>query len=72
MAQVHTSTPLDLNVHDPNFDRKMLAWAFHVQCEMRELVLITKETVAATKVLIAEADRILARNQAAKAIMGAR
>jgi hypothetical protein len=36
MAQAHPSTPLDFSIHDPHFDRKMLAWAFQVQCEMHE------------------------------------
>jgi hypothetical protein len=43
----------------------MLAWALQAQCEMHELVLITTETIAATRILIAEADRILARKFAA-------
>lgn len=60
MDQAYPSKPLDLNTRDPDFDRKMLAWTFHVQCEMHELVLITKETIAATRRMIAEADRILA------------
>lgn len=62
MAQARPAARLDLNNRDPDFDRKMLAWAFQVQCEMHELVLITKKTVTATKAMIAEADRILARN----------
>jgi hypothetical protein len=62
MGQVHTSTPLDLDIRDPDFGRKILAWAFQAQCEMHELFLITKGTIAATRIMIAEADRILARN----------
>lgn len=49
------------NIRDPDFDRRMLAWAFQVQCEMHELVLTTQETIAATKLMIAEVDRMLAR-----------
>lgn len=62
MAQAHPSTPLDLDVRDPDFHRRMLARAFQVQCEMKELILITEETIAATRVMIAHADRILAPN----------
>ena len=51
---------LDLDCGDPDFRGQMLAWAFQAQSEMHETVLITKETIAATRVMIAEADRILA------------
>jgi hypothetical protein len=42
----------------------MLAWVQQAQCEMCELVLITKETVAAAKIRMAEAERILIRDRA--------
>lgn len=58
MARGFLSIPLDTN--DPNFDRKMLAWTFQAQCQMHELVLRTQETIAATKLMITEADRMVA------------
>jgi hypothetical protein len=58
MTKVRRSTLPDHR--DPDFDRKMLAWKFQVQCEMHELALITRETIAATKVMITEADKLLA------------
>jgi hypothetical protein len=65
MVHAHPLTPLDFSIHDPHFDRKMLTWAFQVQCEMHETLLITRQTIAATKLMIAEADRMLARDEAA-------
>ena len=54
--------PLDsLDSRDANLDWKRLARTFQIQCEMHEIVLTTKATIAATRLLIAEADRILAR-----------
>ena len=58
MAQLHTK-PRDLNAHDPDFHERLLAWASQAQCEMRELILITKETIATTKAIIADVDRML-------------
>jgi hypothetical protein len=52
--------PLDLDSRDPDFDRKMLARASRVRCEMHELILLTKETIATTRALMAEADRMIA------------
>jgi hypothetical protein len=60
MAYAHTSKPFDLDICDPDFGQQMLVWALQVQCEMHELVLNTKETIAATKAMIAEVDRMLA------------
>jgi hypothetical protein len=59
MAQA-SCTPLDLSIHDPDFGRNMLGWASRAKCEMHELCLMTKETIAATRVMIAEADRMIA------------
>jgi hypothetical protein len=62
MAQARSSTPFDLEICNPDLHRIALARAFRMQCEMHELFLITKETVAATRAMIAEADRILAEH----------
>ena len=54
--------PLEtFDTRDPNFDWKRLSRTFQMQCEMHETVLTTRATVAATRLLLAEADRILAR-----------
>jgi hypothetical protein len=50
-------TPFDSR--DPDFDRKMLAFIGKARCDMDELVSISKETVASTRVMLAEADRML-------------
>jgi len=39
----------------------LLLWAMQTQSEIHELVIASKRTIAATKVMIAEADRMLAR-----------
>jgi hypothetical protein len=53
--------PFDLSSSDPNFTRDILRWASQTQSEMNALVLVTKGIIAATKDMIAEADRILAQ-----------
>jgi hypothetical protein len=63
MAKPHSLMPSDTS--DPNFDRKMLAWTFRMQGEMHELIMLSRETIAATKLMIAEADRMLGRRQGA-------
>jgi hypothetical protein len=60
MGPARSAKPRDLDIYDPDFGRKMLAWASQVQCEMHELVLVTKETIVSTRIMIAEANRILA------------
>lgn len=55
------SSPVGSSRSDPDFDRKTLAGAFQMHREMLQLVSITRDTIAATRVMIAEADRILAR-----------
>ena len=58
MVQAHLS--LDLDIRDPDFHRIALARALQAQREMHELVLITKETIATTRALMARADRMIA------------
>ena len=60
MAVAHSHVPTNLDIRDRNFSRDMLLWAFEAQCEMTRLILASRATVAATRVMIAEADRILA------------
>jgi hypothetical protein len=59
MVHANPRLPPDLDVRDPNFSRDMLLWAFQTQCEMNHLILASKATIAATRIMIAEADRIL-------------
>jgi hypothetical protein len=57
MVQPQVTRPTD--VRDPNFGRDMCLWAFQTQCEPHELVVVSRETIAATRVMIAQADHIL-------------
>lgn len=58
MAQGQSLSYLDFC--DRNFHHIALARAFQAQCEIREIILVTKETIATTRALVAEADRMLA------------
>jgi hypothetical protein len=59
MVQRQLIPPTD--VRDPNFARDMHLWARQTQCELHELVVASKETIAVTRAMIALADRILDR-----------
>jgi hypothetical protein len=50
----------DLDVRYSNFDHNLFLWAFQMQCEIHELVLATRETIAVSRAMIADTDRILA------------
>ena len=54
------SVPADLDTRDPAFARKYFLWARQVQCEVVELVAGSKETLAQSRALLLEADRLLA------------
>ena len=56
----HARALLPLDIHDPNFARDMRLWALQTQSEIHDLVIASKNTIAATRVMIAEADRMLA------------
>jgi hypothetical protein len=60
MVRARARSLLPDDIDDPDFDRKVLAWAHGVRCEMQELISMTQETITATKALIDEADRMLA------------
>ena len=60
MAQAQPLHLLDLDPRDPDFVRKALVQSFRARCEMHELVLMTKDTIATTRALLVEADRMLA------------
>ena len=58
--QTSHSAPVDLDVRDPDFARKYFLWAHQLQCEVVELVAGSKETLAESRTLMLEADRLLA------------
>ena len=55
---------LALDTRDPDFPRQAQAWAGEVQGEIAQLVAQTKSTIAESRTLVAEIDRILAHGQA--------
>lgn len=61
MAEAHQSLPVDFDVHDPDFAKRMLQWAWQVQLDMHRTVAATHETIAISRMLIADADRLLSR-----------
>jgi hypothetical protein len=42
MAQARVSLR-DFDISDPDYPKQVLAWALQAQCEMHELVLLTKK-----------------------------
>lgn len=60
---IYHAFPLELAI--PNFRRRARLWAFHTRREMLEVVAATEKTIAASKELMAQADRIFAKRQAA-------
>jgi hypothetical protein len=61
MAEVNPHLPYELDSRDPNFAREMLEWSEQTRREIQEVLASTRRTIATTRVLIAEADLILAR-----------
>lgn len=53
--------PLELDLHDPEFPRKAVAMRLQIQREFQETLIATKKTIADSRELLAEADRILAK-----------
>jgi len=60
MARSQSHLPRDFDVRDPNFHCDILSWAFAMQSEIHELVLATRETIAVSRVIMADADRLIA------------
>ena len=52
--------PSDLDVRDPNFRARCAAWAVQTRSEIKQMSLLTNETITTSKTLIHEADRLLA------------
>jgi len=52
--------PSELDVRDPNFRARCEVWAIQTRFEIEEMFVLTNETIATSKALIEEADRLLA------------
>jgi hypothetical protein len=61
MAQANRHLPFDLDPRDPNFAREMLSWSLQTRCEISELLANATETLATSRALMAQTDRLLAR-----------
>ena len=61
MAEVNPHLPYELDSRDPNFAREMLVWSEQTRRDIREVLAGTRRTIATSRSLIAQADRILAR-----------
>jgi hypothetical protein len=57
--ETHHSFP-NADVRDPDFPGRFLLWSHDVQIEVWELIASSKETLAQSRALMAEADRMLA------------
>ena len=59
MAQAASKLLRNLDIHDPQFAHDMRLWSLQVRSEIFELVVAAEATLAASKAVIAEAERIL-------------
>jgi len=53
-------SPSELDVCDPNFRGQLAAWTIQIRSEIEEMFVLTNETIATSKALIEETDRLLA------------
>lgn len=53
--------PIDLNIHDPKFPAKCMALTERMRFEMDAIVIQTKTTIADSRTLILQTDRLLLR-----------
>jgi hypothetical protein len=60
MAHIDSHLPFELDARDPDFARQCLLWSSQTRCEIQEVIASTKHTIAISRALIAEADRLLA------------
>lgn len=58
-TQAHHAFP-DADVRDPDFPGRFLSWSHDVQIEIGELIAGSKQTLAQSHALLAEADRLIA------------
>jgi hypothetical protein len=61
MAEANPRLPYELDSRDPNFAREMLAWSEQTRRDIGEALVGTRRSIAASKALMAQTDRILAR-----------
>ena len=62
MADHHSQhLPSEFDPKDLAFPRQCLAWASEAKSDIMDLVLGSEDEIAASRALMAEADRILAR-----------
>lgn len=61
MTQAHAKALLEIELRGPGFARDMLFWSFQMESEVRETIAATRRTIATSKALMVEMDRILAR-----------
>jgi hypothetical protein len=60
MARVGSHLPFELDARDPDFFREIQLWSSQTQGDLQELLAATQQTIATTKALIAEVDRMIA------------
>jgi hypothetical protein len=53
-------SPAGLDIRDPDFPRKCVAWQNQQHSEIADLIARTKETLAVSRALMQEADLLLA------------
>ena len=53
------SFPLEFDLRHPDFRDQYRLWAFAIQCEIVELVAITKETITTSRALLKQVDQML-------------
>jgi hypothetical protein len=53
----------ELDIGDPNFPAKCMAWRAQTRSEIDELVIRSKDTITTSRTLLAEIDRVLAQNR---------
>jgi hypothetical protein len=58
---IHICSPSELDIADHDFSAKSVMWTGQMQSEMDQLVALTKQTIAESRRLVTEIDRLLAR-----------
>lgn len=55
--------PSKLDIRDPAFPARCMAMTDQMRVEMGELIVLTRKHIDESRVLMAQADRLLARHQ---------
>jgi hypothetical protein len=61
MTPARAKELFEIDLRSPGFARDMLYWSFQMQSEVRETVAATRVTIATSKALLLQMDRLLAR-----------